>query len=127
VNVELLADLHQRPIALHGGKRHHAGGRSPLSGMMHAGFLLLFMLVGARLASFIPLPALAAILLVVCWNMEKREFGLLLREWRTAAVLLTTFALAVFRDLTTGIVVGCVLAAALALLHRYLAGGSTDA
>ena len=99
-----------------------AGARSPVSGMMHAGFLLLFMLVAAPLAGFVPLAALAGVLVVVCWNMaEKAEFVRLLRDWRAAAVLLTTFGLTLVRDLTTGIVVGCVLAAAFAVLHRPVA------
>jgi SulP family sulfate permease len=89
-----------------------AGARSPVAGMMHAGFLLLFMLVAAPLASYVPLTALAGVLLVVCWNMaEKTEFVRLLADWRAAAVLLTTFGLTVVRDLTTGIVAGCLLAA----------------
>src|SRR6185437_15876692 len=45
-----------------------AGARSPLSGIMHAGFLLLFMVAAAPLASFIPLAALAGVLVVVAWN-----------------------------------------------------------
>ena len=96
-----------------------AGGVSPLSGMMHSAFLLLFLLVAAPLASFVPLAALAGVLLVVSWNMaEKTEFIRLLRDWRTAAVLLATFSLTLVRDLTTGIVTGCVLAALLAVLKR---------
>ena len=96
-----------------------AGARSPLSGMMHSVFLLIFMLVGARLASFIPLSALAGVLVVVCWNMaEKKEFAVLLRDWRTAVVLLATFGLTLAKDLTVGIVAGCLLAGALALLGR---------
>ena len=63
-----------------------AGARSPLAGMMHAGFLLLFMLFAAPLASFIPLAALAGVLVAVCWTMaEKEEFAGLLRNWPTAA------------------------------------------
>ena len=51
-----------------------AGARGPVAGMAHALFLLLFMLVGAPLASFIPLAALAAVLVIVAWNMaEKHE------------------------------------------------------
>ena len=51
--------------------------------MMHPAFLLLFMLVAAPLASYIPLAALAGVLVVVCWNMaEKKEFVRLLRDWR---------------------------------------------
>ena len=53
-----------------------AGARGPVSGMLHSVFLLLFMLVAAPLASYIPLAALAAVLAVVCWNMaEKHEFA----------------------------------------------------
>ena len=92
-----------------------AGARGPVSGMLHSLFLLLFMLVAAPLASFIPLAALAAVLAVVAWNMaEKREFALLIRTSRgDAVVLLATFLLTVFRDLTEGILVGFALGAAL--------------
>jgi sulfate permease, SulP family len=96
-----------------------AGGVSPISGMMHSAFLLLFILVAAPLASFVPLAALAGVLVVVSWNMaEKSEFSRLLRDWRTAAVLLATFGLTLARDLTTGIIAGCVLAALFAILKR---------
>jgi SulP family sulfate permease len=89
-----------------------AGARSPVSGMLHAGFLLAFMVAAAPLASYVPVAALAGVLVVVCWNMaEKAEFARLLRDWRAAAVLLATFGLTVVRDLTTGILSGCVLAA----------------
>ena len=96
-----------------------AGAVSPLSGIMHSLFLLVFILVAAPLASFVPLSALAGVLVVVSWNMaEKAEFIRLLRDWRTAAVLVATFGLTLARDLTTGIVAGCGLAALLALLKR---------
>jgi SulP family sulfate permease len=95
------------------------GARGPIAGMLHAVFVLLFMLVAAPLASFIPLSALAAVLAVVCWNMaEKHEFAILLRASRgDAAVLLATFLVVVFRDLTQGILVGFGLGALL-FLHR---------
>ncbi len=96
-----------------------AGARSPLSGMLHAAFILVFMVALAPLASFIPLSALAGVLVVVCWNMaEKREFAALFANWRTGLVLLTTFGLTLFKDLTFGIVAGCLVAALLALIHR---------
>ena len=96
-----------------------AGARSPLSGIMHAGFVLLFMMVAAPLASFVPLSALAGVLVVVCWNMaEKDEFRQLLGDWRGAAVLMATFGLTLIRDLTTGIVAGCLLAALFAIFSR---------
>jgi SulP family sulfate permease len=96
-----------------------AGARSPISGVMHSGFLLLFMLIAAPLASFVPLSALAGVLVVVCWNMaEKAEFVRLLRQWPSALVLATTFGLTLIKDLTFGIIAGCLVAAALALLRR---------
>ena len=92
-----------------------AGARGPVSGMLHAVFLLLFMLIAAPLASYIPLAALAAVLAVVAWNMaEKREFVTLIRSSRgDALVLLATFLLTVFRDLTEGILVGFAFGAVL--------------
>jgi SulP family sulfate permease len=96
-----------------------AGARSPLAGMMHALFVLLFMVAAAPLAAYVPLASLAGLLLVVCWNMaDKGEFAQLLRSWPSALVLLATFLLTVVRDLTAGIVAGCVLAALLALMRR---------
>ena len=96
-----------------------AGARSPLSGILHSAFLLGFMLVAAPLAGYIPLSALAGVLVVVAWNMaEKKEFAQLLTVWRSAAVLLATFLLTLVFDLTTGIVAGCVLAAAIAGFDR---------
>jgi SulP family sulfate permease len=92
-----------------------AGARGPVSGMLHALFLLVFMLIAAPLASYIPLAALAAVLVVVAWNMaEKQEFATLVRSsWGDATVLLATFLLTIFRDLTEGILVGFALGAVL--------------
>jgi len=96
-----------------------AGATSPLAGMLHAVFVLLFLLMAAPLAGYVPLAALAGVLVVVCWNMaDKADAAQLLRRWPSALVLLATFILTVVKDLTFGIVTGCVLAAALALLHR---------
>ena len=96
-----------------------AGARGPVAGMLHALILLGFMLIAAPLASLIPLASLAAVLVVVAWNMaEKHEFAVLLRASRgDAVVLLTTFLLVVFRDLTEGILVGFGIGALL-FLHR---------
>lgn len=96
-----------------------AGARGPVAGMLHSAFLLLFMLAAAPLAGYIPLAALAAVLAVVAWNMaEKHEFMTLLRASRgDAVVLLATFLLVVFRDLTEGILVGFGIGALL-FLHR---------
>lgn len=88
-----------------------AGARSPVAGILHAAFILAFMLVAAPLASYIPLAALAGILVVVAWNMaERKEFASLLTNWRAGAVLLATFGLTVLHDLMAGIIAGCGLA-----------------
>ncbi|RWN31209.1 MAG: SulP family inorganic anion transporter [Mesorhizobium sp.] len=88
-----------------------AGAHGPVSGIVHSAILLALMLVAAPLASYIPLAALAGVLAVVCWNMfEKQAFATLLRASRgDALVLMATFLLVIFRDLTEGIVVGFVL------------------
>ena len=96
-----------------------AGACSPVSGMLHALFVLVFMVVAAPLASFIPLSALAGVLVVVCWDMaEKEEFLHLLQDWRGASVLLATFGFTLIEDLTVGIIAGCALAAAFAIFDR---------
>jgi sulfate permease, SulP family len=96
-----------------------AGACSPISGIGHAVFILVFMLVAGPLASFIPLSTLAGVLVVVCWNMaEKEDFLLLLRDWRAASVLLAAFGLTLIEDLTFGIIAGCMLAAAFAIFDR---------
>jgi len=96
-----------------------AGARTPMAGIMHSALVLAFMMVAAPLASYVPLCALAAVLVVVCWNMaERAEFARLLKTWRTAIVLLATFGLTAVFDLTTGIVCGCGIAACLALSER---------
>lgn len=100
-----------------------AGARGPVSGMLHALFVLLFILVAAPLARYIPLSALAGVLAVVCWNMaERHEFAILVRASRgDAVVLLTTFLLVLFRGLSEGILVGFSLSALL-FLHRMAMG-----
>jgi SulP family sulfate permease len=104
-----------------------SGSRGPVSGMLHAAFILLFMLLAAPLVGFIPLAALAGILAVVAWNMaEKHEFITLVRASRAdAVVLLATFLLVVFRDLTEGILVGFGIGA-LVFLHRMAQAVSVD-
>jgi SulP family sulfate permease len=88
-----------------------AGASTPLSGVFHAIFLVLFMGLAAPLAAFIPLAALGAMLAVVSWNMcEHRHFREILGDTRAgAAVLLATFLLTVFEDLTAGILAGVAL------------------
>ena len=105
-----------------------AGARGPVAGMLHSAFLLGFMLLAAPLAAYIPLAALAGVLAVVAWNMaEKHEFWTLLRSSRgDAVVLLATFLLTVFRDLTEGIVVGVALGVVL-FLQRMTATARIEA
>ncbi|MBM2323249.1 MULTISPECIES: SulP family inorganic anion transporter [Marivita] len=92
-----------------------AGAHGPMAGMLHSVFLLLFMLIAAPLAAFIPLAALAGVLAVVAWNMiEKPAIAILVRSgWGEATVLGATFFLTIFRDLTEAIVVGFALGSVL--------------
>ena len=92
-----------------------SGAQTPVAGMVHAVTLLVVLLLAAPLARFIPMPVLAAILLMVSWNMgEWHEIPKLLRLTKTdVAVWLVTFALTVFADLTLAVEVGMVLAALL--------------
>ena len=97
-----------------------SGARTPVAGVLHAVFVLLFMLVFARWAGYIPLACLAAILLMVAWTMsEPHKFAHMLRRAPGAdrLVLVTTFVLTVLVDLTFAIEVGVVLAA-IAFMHR---------
>lgn len=96
-----------------------SGAHGPVSGMLHALFLLAFVLFAAPLAAYVPLAALAGVLATVAWNMaEKHAFVTLLRSSRAdSVVLLVTFGLTLFRDLTEGIVVGFALSALL-FIHR---------
>ncbi|MFN3294962.1 MAG: SulP family inorganic anion transporter, partial [Gemmobacter sp.] len=96
-----------------------AGARGPVAGMMHSLYLLVFVLVAMPLVAYIPLAALAGVLVVVAWGMaDKAEFGLLLRtSVADAVVLLSSFLLTVFVDLLTGIGVGVILGSFL-FMHR---------
>jgi SulP family sulfate permease len=89
------------------------GGRTPVAGMIHAGFVLLVALFLGRFAALIPMATLGAILAMVAYHMS---------EWRTfrselrappgdVLLLVTTFALTVLVDLTVAVQVGIVLAA----------------
>ncbi|MCC7303781.1 MAG: sulfate permease [Bacteroidia bacterium] len=95
------------------------GGRTPVAGIVHALVLLLIMLVAGKWATLIPLSCLAGILVVVAYNMsEWRSFAGVLRTSKSdGAVLLVTFGLTVFVDLTIAIEIGMVLAAFL-FMHR---------
>lgn len=87
------------------------GGRTPISGVVHAIVLLLIILFLSPIAKLIPLPCLAGILLVVAWHMgDWQQFFRLLKSNRLdVLVLLSTFFLTVFFDLVIAIEVGIVL------------------
>jgi SulP family sulfate permease len=92
-----------------------SGGRTPVAGMIHAGVLLVILLVAAPLAGSIPMTVLAAILLVVAYNMgEWGEIPELWRQgWTDRMVWMVTFALTVLADLTVAVEAGMILAALL--------------
>jgi SulP family sulfate permease len=96
-----------------------SGARTPIAGIVHAMTLLLILLFAAPLVRHIPLAVLAAILMVVAYNMgEWSEIPDLFRLTKTdVAVWLVTFTLTVFADLTVAVGVGMVLAALL-FIHR---------
>ncbi|MES1158890.1 MAG: SulP family inorganic anion transporter, partial [Terricaulis silvestris] len=96
-----------------------AGARTPFAGMWHAAFVLIFMLALGKLLAYVPLASLAAVLAVVAWNMSERErfAQLIAGPIGDRVVLLATFGLTVFVDLTVAIEVGIVLAA-LIFMHR---------
>ncbi|MGH9602460.1 MAG: SulP family inorganic anion transporter [Terriglobales bacterium] len=90
-----------------------SGALTPVAGMVHSLTLLAVLLFAAPLVRFVPMPALAAILLVVSYNMgEWREIPELLKLSKLeVAVWMTTFLLTVFADLTVAVEFGMVLAA----------------
>ena len=92
-----------------------AGAQSPVAGMIHALTLLFVLLFAAPLASYIPMAALAGVLMVVAYNMgEWGEIPQLLRLTKTdISVWLVTFGLTVFADLTVAVEAGMILAALL--------------
>ncbi len=94
-----------------------AGARGPVAGMLHALFILVFLLIAAPLAGYIPLAALAGVLAVVAWNMAEKEaiWHILQRNRAQAAVISVTFLLVVLQDLSAGILIGSALSAALHL------------
>jgi sulfate permease, SulP family len=89
-----------------------AGAVSPISGMLHAVFLLGFMAVAAPLVGHVPLAALAGILAIVCWKMAdipafEQE---LTKGFQATVVVIVTFGVTIFVDLILGIASGCFVA-----------------
>ncbi|HEX5036854.1 MAG TPA: SulP family inorganic anion transporter [bacterium] len=101
------------------------GAKTPIAGIIHSLFLLAVVLVLGRWIARIPLAVLAAILMTVCYNMaEWRAFRTLLKAPRgDVAVLLVTFLLTVFVDVTVGVEVGVFMA--FALFVRRMSRAST--
>ena len=92
-----------------------AGGRTPIAGVAHAAFLLLFLLLAGKLIAYVPMAALAAILLVVAWGMSEfdRFRSILPVDAGERGLLFLTFGLTVLVDLTVAIGVGVTLASLL--------------
>jgi SulP family sulfate permease len=105
-----------------------SGAVGPVSGMLHAVFLLAGLMLAAPMMAHIPLAALAGVLAVVAWNMaEKHEVAAILRHGGGDALVLTaTFLLTIFVDLMVGIGVGVVLGS-LVFMHRMAELASVDA
>ena len=101
-----------------------SGGKTPISGIVHALTLVAILLVLAPLAKFVPLATLAAVLFVVAYNMsEWREIGGIFRtELADITVWMVTFILTVVADLTVAVEVGMALAA---LLYIYRVSQTT--
>lgn len=91
------------------------GGRTPIAGIVHAITLLLIMLFLGQWAKLIPMSCLAGILIVVAYNMsEWRSFVAIIKgSYFDIIILLSTFFLTVFVDLTVAIEVGIILSAVL--------------
>jgi SulP family sulfate permease len=96
-----------------------AGAHGPVAGLLHSAILLTFLMVAAPLAAHIPLAALAAVLMLVSWNMiERDQIATILKHDRgDAFTLLVTAGLTVFEDITVGIAAGVTLGS-LIFMHR---------
>ncbi len=96
------------------------GGRTPIAGIVHAVILLLVLVVLMPLASYIPMPVIAAILFIVAYNMS--EWRSFVKLCKTAPltdilVLVVTFVLTVVFDLVVAIAVGMLLAVVFFMKH----------
>jgi SulP family sulfate permease len=105
-----------------------AGARSPLSAVLHSAFVLAAVLLLAPVLGFLPMASLAALLLVVAWNMG--EWGHFVHMTRVAArsdvaVLLTCFFLTIVFDMVVSVTVGIVMAALLFMRRMAEVSGVT--
>jgi len=104
-----------------------SGGRTPVAAMVHSLFVLAAVLVLAPALGYLPLSALAALLLVVAWNMsEAKHFIRMLRvaPRSDVAVLVACFGLTVLMDMVIAVAAGVILAALL-FMQRMAALSST--
>ncbi len=96
-----------------------AGGKTPLAGIFHAVFILLFILFATDVMAFVPMAALAAILFIVAWGMS--EIDHFIHIFRLSPsdrnVMVLTFILTVMVDLTVAIGVGVTIASLLFMKH----------
>lgn len=97
-----------------------AGGKTPVAGIIHAAIILLIMLLAAPLASYLAMPALAALLIITAWNMsEPHKWGDYAKGSKSdIALLLITLTLTIIVDLTVAIGVGVTIGLALRLSKR---------
>lgn len=96
-----------------------SGAKTPVAGILHAVFLLLFMMLASDVMKYVPMAALAAILFIVAWGMsEIRHFIHIFKLSRSdRMVMILTFLLTVLVDLTVAIGVGVTLASLLFMMH----------
>lgn len=94
-----------------------SGARTPVAGMLHSVYLLIFMLIAAPLARHIPLAALGGILAIVAWNMADLDKAreLLAASRGDAATVAVTFLLTIFADLTIAIMAGIAMGSLIVL------------
>lgn len=99
------------------------GGRSPISGIVHAITLLLILVILMPYAAWIPMPVIAAILFHVAYNMsEWRKFVKICKteKWTEILVLVLTFALTVIFDLVVAIITGMIVYYVLKLINKII-------
>lgn len=97
-----------------------AGGKTPMAGIIHALTILLVMLFAAPLAGYLPMPALAGLLILTAWNMSEphKWAGYLTDRRSDQFLMLVTMTMTVAVDLTVAIGVGVALGLAIRLRRR---------
>lgn len=98
-----------------------AGGKTPVSGIVHALTILLVMLLATPLAGYLAMPALAGLLILTAWNMSEplKWRGLLKTPVADRALLILTLVLTVLADLTVAIGVGVLIGLAVRLFEKH--------